>query len=367
MSNLALESISVKFGDFVALDAIDLEIGAGEIVALTGPSGAGKTTTCRVIAGLERPSSGRVLIDGSDVTSLIIPKRQIGYMFESFALYPQLTVYGNLQFALKAPLREKLSADEIHTRIEEITALAEIDHLVDRLPNELSGGQKQRVALCRTLVQRPRAYLLDEPISHLDAKLRHVLRGALRRRLHDMESPTLWVSPDAMEALSVADRCAVLHEGKIEQFGTPQELYERPATVNVARLVGDPAMNLLSGELQGEGSVVRFVHPALKISIGDRARRGLEANNFNRNVVLGLRPQDIRIANGLAGQESAELEVYTFEPLGKYEIITVLAGTDRLKVKTVHVPSMRPGDKIRLDLTDVDPFFFDASDGSLLA
>ena len=366
MSRLELRSVTLTFGDVRALKSVSFDVDAGEIVALTGPSGAGKTTICRAIAGLERPRAGQIWIGGRDVTGLPTPQRQVGIMFESFALYPQLTVYQNLLFALKAPGRETLSDDEMDSRIREVTELVEIDHLLDRVPNELSGGQKQRVALSRALVQRPSVLLLDEPISHLDAKLRHVLRGALRRRLKATTIPTLWVSPDAMEALSVADRVAVLHEGRIEQFGPARDVYERPATVNVARLVGDPAMNLLRGRLHAEDGAVRFVHSALSFGLNDATRRRLESSSVGEEVVIGLRPEEIRVANG-SDAEAAEFEVYTFEPLGKHEIITVSAADDWVKIRTTKNPFLRPGERVRLDLSGAQAFFFDPDDGQLIA
>ncbi len=366
MSRLELRSVTLTFKEVRALKSVSFDIGAGEIVALTGPSGAGKTTICRVIAGLERPRSGQIWIGGRDVTGLPTPQRKVGFMFESFALYPQLTVRENLLFALKAPGRETMSDDEMDSRIYEITELVQIDHLLDRVPSELSGGQKQRVALCRALVQRPSVFLLDEPISHLDAKLRHVLRGALRRRLKATAIPTLWVSPDAMEALSVADRVAVLHEGRIEHFGTARDVYERPATVNVARLVGDPAMNLLRGRLQTEGGTVRFVHPDLSFGLNDATRRRLEKSSVGEEVVIGLRPEEIRVANG-SGANTTDFEVYTFEPLGKHEIITVSVADSWMKVRTTGNPFLRSGERIRLDLSGARAFFFDPDDGRLLA
>src|SRR5687768_8159453 len=179
-------------------------------------------------------------MDGVRVTAVPAERRRIAFMFESYALYPQLTVFDNVAFPMRAPAARRRTASEVAARVHELLRFVELDGLERRRPNELSGGQKQRVALCRALVQEPRAWLLDEPISHLDAKLRHMLRGAIRRRLIGTSTPTIWASPDAVEALAIADRVAVLVEGRILQVAPPAEIYRRPATVEVARLVGDP-------------------------------------------------------------------------------------------------------------------------------
>ena len=247
---LKLTSVDKRYGDTAALERLDLEIGPGEILALTGPSGAGKTTTCRLISGIEAPDAGEILLGVRRLDNLSPQERRVSYMFESYALYPQLSVRDNVAFPLRAPGR-RMRYDErtIASRVSEVLELVEMADLAQRMPAALSGGQKQRVALCRALVQDATAYLLDEPISHLDAKLRHKLRGAIRRRLRQSGVPTLWCSPDGLEALSVADRVAVLIGGRIEQVDTPMRVYLTPASVKVARLLGDPPTNLLQGEL----------------------------------------------------------------------------------------------------------------------
>jgi multiple sugar transport system ATP-binding protein len=211
---LKLRSLEKRYGDAVALEAFDLDVAPGEIVALTGPSGAGKTTTCRLISGIEAPDAGEIWLGTRRLDEMSPQGRHISYMFESYALYPQLSVRDNIAFPLRAP-GHRMRYDErtIAARVGEVLELVEMADLGQRMPAELSGGQKQRVALCRALVQDPTAYLLDEPISHLDAKLRHKLRGAIRRRLRHSGVPTLWCTPDGLEALSVADRVAVLAGG----------------------------------------------------------------------------------------------------------------------------------------------------------
>ena len=247
---IELGDVSKTFAAVRALDSVSLAARAGELLAITGPSGAGKTTLCRIIAGLETPDAGVCRIAGRDVASVPAAARRVAYMFESYALYPHLTVRENVMSPLIAPNGRGTDIGGVDVLLD----FLEIRHLSARLPAELSGGQKQRVALARTLVQRPAVTLLDEPISHLDAKLRHKLRSEIRRIVTSRPSPTLWCTPDAMEALSVADRVAVIDAGRIEQIATPEELWRRPATVRVARLVGDPPMNLLPGRVESHAA-----------------------------------------------------------------------------------------------------------------
>jgi ABC-type sugar transport system ATPase subunit len=218
--------------------------------------------------------------------------------------------------------------------VGELLELTEIAHLRDRRPGELSGGQKQRVALCRALVQDASVYVLDEPISHLDAKLRNQLRGAIRRRQTHKPVPTIWTSPDAMEALSIADRIAVLSAGRIQQFATADEIYNRPATTEVARLVGDPAMNLIDGQLRAEGSGLVFERQDFKLRLPKSLMRKAETNAKSREVVLGLRPNGLNILDGGQAKGDLSVRVYAWEPFGKYAIVTAELGPDLVRIKT---------------------------------
>ncbi|WMS42302.1 ABC transporter ATP-binding protein [Acuticoccus sp. MNP-M23] len=326
---LHLRGLTRRYGNSVQIGPLDLDIAPGEIVALTGPSGSGKSTTCRMISGLERPDAGAVTLGGRNIARLSVPQRGAAHMFESYALYSHLNVAQNVAFPLKAPSRPKLNAAEIEARADALLEVAQIAHLKHRKPGELSGGQKQRVALCRCLVQDAAIYLLDEPISHLDAKLRNELRGWIRRRQTGRDVPTLWFTPDAMEALSVADRVAVIIDGEIAQFGTPEEIYFNPATPDVARLVGDPAMNLIEGRLESrdEGAMAfaaRGIDLMLNGELAARARA-----EGPRDVVLGIRPSAMQI-----GGEDAKIEVYSWEPFGKYSIITAMLDGTMVRMKT---------------------------------
>ena len=364
MSRLELRKIGKTFGDVRALDAVDLDINPGEILGLTGPSGAGKTTTCRVVAGIESPTEGRVVIDDQVVNTQSPQQRGVSFMFESYALYPHFTVFDNITFPLRAPGQKgRYSADELRRRVSEMANLVEIAGLEGRFPSELSGGQKQRVALCRALIQEPAAYLLDEPISHLDAKLRHKLRGEIRRRQVQLSVPTVWTSPDALEALSVSDRVAVMVHGRIHQVSSPREVYLHPATLDVARLVGDPATNLLSGQIETEGGRMVFRHPALRLPLEESFRQKLQANGDGRDIILGVRPTEIGILEGAPAEEGQQGEVYVYEPFGKYGILSVRLGEDIIKVKTPKQRDFRVGEKVNLDFGQAELLAFDPERG----
>jgi multiple sugar transport system ATP-binding protein len=369
VGHLAVRGLGKAFGTTRALAGVDLDVGPGEILGVTGASGAGKSTLCRIVAGVEAPSEGDVLLDGAPVTGVAPERRRVAFMFESYALYPQFTVFENVAFPLRAPgarLPEPLVAE----RVREVLRFVEIDHLEARRPAELSGGQKQRVALCRALVQEPRAWLLDEPLSHLDAKLRHVLRGAIRRRLTATDTPGVWTSPDALEALAVADRVAVLVAGRVAQVAPAAEIYRRPATVDVARLVGDPPMNLLEGEVIQEDGVVRFRHAAFGMALPPAQATRLAGGARVERAVLGLRPAEIRVGDGEVRRPveglrsiSARGEAWVWEPLGKHGILTVRLEGDLLKVKVPRTARWAPGDPVALDLGAAEPVLFDARTG----
>jgi multiple sugar transport system ATP-binding protein len=327
---------------------------------VTGPSGAGKSTLCRLVSGLETPSEGDVVMDGAHVTAVPAERRRVAFMFESYALYPQLTVFDNVAFPLRAPGAPRRTGAEVAVRVRELLRFVELEGLEGRRPAELSGGQKQRVALCRALVQEPRAWLLDEPLSHLDAKLRHVLRGAIRRRLTGTDTPTLWASPDAVEALAVGDRVAVLVQGRILQVAPPADIYRRPSTVEVARLVGDPPMNLMAGRVVDEHGTLRFRHAAFGLPVPRELAARLARGPGREGVVLGLRPYEISIGDGAA---AARGEVWVWEPLGKYGILTVRLGADVVKVKVANTRRWTPGEVVPLDLSAAEPALFDAATG----
>jgi multiple sugar transport system ATP-binding protein len=359
---LAVSGLCKQFGSNSVIRNVDLSVGAGEVVALVGPSGAGKTTLCRMIAGLEQPDTGACHLGGVNLASMPPGQRRVAMMFESYALYPHLSVRENILSPLQARAKGRLG-DDVRQNVDQLLTLLEIAHLGDRQPVALSGGQKQRVALARALVQDPSALLLDEPISHLDAKLRHKLRGEIRRRLSARGHPSIWSTPDGLEGLSVGDRVAVLVEGGIEQIGTPEDIWLRPASIRVAKLFGDPPMNVLQGEIRIDGGRTRFHRSDLAIELPD-AQAWAAARLSSRAVFLGLRPGGLSLSaadapGAIAGQ------VYSNEAFGKHALVTVRTGAgDLVKIKTKEATALGLGEPIGFQHGTDEFFLFDGGTGN---
>jgi len=360
MAILELSDISHSYGEVPTLKGVTLGV-EDEVVAVLGPSGAGKTTALRLVAGLIRPTAGAIRLRGVEVTTWPAQRRNVGMMFESYALYPHLTVYQNCAFALgPLGLRAGTAARE---RITGIARVIEIDTLLDRYPHMLSGGQRQRVALCRTLVREPAVFCLDEPIAHLDARLRHRLRGELKRLLQARALPTLWTTPDGLEAMAVADRLVVLLGGEVVQVGPPEEVYGSPATTRVARLLGDPPINLLAATLAREGDRLAAAGPGFRVPLGEDLARRLESCGGER-VILGVRPTDISIAR--EGDQGLRAEVYVWEPLGKWGILSAQLGPHLVKVKVPGHATFAPGEVVSLRLDAARLYAFDSRTGRKL-
>ena len=368
-NGLRLEGIGKTYGRTAVLEDISLTVGPGQILGLTGPSGAGKTTICRLVSGIEKPETGSIWLAGDEITRRQPQERAVAYMFESYALYPQLNVAENVAFPLKSPTqRGRYGVDAIRRRVQEVLLLTEMGQLAERLPAELSGGQQQRVALCRALVQQPAAWLLDEPIAHLDAKLRNKLRGVIRRRLVAAETPTVWATPDAMEALSVADIVVVLIKGRIQQQATPEEIYQRPANTQVARLVGDPAMNLLTGRLRHDGDGLMFEHEAVRRRLPQDLGRRIERQSRGLGIVLGVRPNAIVVHDGdpPAQETTFAAQVYAWEPFGKYCIVSVKLGADLVKIKTAQTRRYAISATVPLSFVDSGLVAFEEATGKAI-
>ncbi|WP_457354456.1 ABC transporter ATP-binding protein [Roseateles sp. P5_D6] len=244
MASITLQSVTKRFGDVTAVDRLDLDIANGEFFVLLGPSGAGKTTTLRLIAGLETPDAGRVRLNGADMTSSAPAQRDCAFVFQQYSLYPHLSVYDNMAFPLRAPMR-RIDEAEIRRRIERVAAVLHIEGKLQRKSTALSGGEMQRVAIGRALVREPRVYLMDEPLSSLDAGLREELRVELKRLQRASGATVVYVTHDQVEATTLADRIAILERGRIEQVGTPAQIYDQPDSIEIAQRLGSPAVNVL--------------------------------------------------------------------------------------------------------------------------
>jgi ABC-type sugar transport system ATPase subunit len=338
--SVRFEGVIKRHGETTVLHGVDLDIRAGEFFVLLGPSGSGKTTTLRIMAGLEPVSAGSVRFDGEDVTHDEPGARDVAMVFQSYALYPHMTVAENIGFPLK--MMKRLPAD-IAQAVQAAAARVSIDHLLARRPGQLSGGQQQRVALARAIVRQPRIFLLDEPLSNLDAKLRLETRLELRELQRDLGVTTVYVTHDQEEAMTLADRIAVFMDGRIVQIGTPREVFGRPAQASVAGFIGTPPMNLLPGIWSGAAFTLEgSSHPVTNTTPAERA------------VTLGIRPGDLRLqTQGLAAR------VLFVEELGDHTIYNVQAGPMRLKVKVTGLPLVNEGDTVHLGFDPEAAHLFD--------
>jgi ABC-type sugar transport system ATPase subunit len=335
MGSVVLNRISKRYGPVEALKQVDFTCESGELTVLLGHSGAGKTSLLRMIAGLEIVDEGEILLDGRVVNDDPPRNRGVSMAFESYALYPQRTVFDNMAFSFRVAGKGKTdSEEEVRRRVQDMADILEIGHLLDRLPRQLSGGQRQRVALGRTLVRDASVHLLDEPIAHLDAKLRHQLRGGLKHLQRERGFTTIWTTPDQMEAMSIADRIAVFNHGVMEEVGPPAELYERPKNVYVARSLGEPPMNIVEANAQQEGGSWTLEIQGVSLPVSQESARPLATLNGNRRVSVGFRPSDVAIHTEPPPVPALETEVIVYEPLGQYGVITVRTGEEEVKVKT---------------------------------
>jgi len=336
---VTLENLTKYFGKVVAAEDVTLKIGDGEFVALLGPSGCGKTTTLLMIAGIYKPTRGYIYFDDRVVNDLLPKDRNVGMVFQSYALYPHMTVFDNLTFPLRL---KKVPMSEMKQRAQRIADMMGIGHLMDRKPAQLSGGQQQRVALGRALIKEPQLLLFDEPLSNLDARLRLTMRGELKRLQMDLGITSIYVTHDQVEAMTMADRIAVMNEGRLQAYAPPDELYDRPRTLFVAGFIGNPPMNLFDMELVQEDGQYRLWREPLSLSIPPA--RAPRRQPTGRQVIVGLRPEDVL----LDPQGEIEAEVYVVEPLGRDDMISCHIGDIRVHTLVDPKLNIRIGDKVRL-------------------
>ena len=349
MADVVLDKVVKRFGEVEVVAGIDLTVRDREFCILVGPSGCGKTTTLRMIAGLEDVSGGDIRIGGESVTWKPPRDRDIAMVFQSYALYPHMTVRKNLSFALEL---RKVPKAEINKRIEEVAAIIGLTPLLDRKPRQLSGGQRQRVAVGAALVRQSGVLLFDEPLSNLDAKLRVHMRVELKRLHQQIKSTMVYVTHDQVEAMTMGDKIVIMNGGRIMQVGTAMDVYDRPASRFVAGFIGTPPMNFFDGEL-GDGGVTLKGGAKLPLS-----RPGLEQG---RKVVLGLRPEHFSLRNGTGNAARLPATVEVLEPLGNRTIVSASTAAGPLQLEAEANPGLKPGDSVDLWLDMSHAHLFDQS------
>ena len=356
MAGIRLKNLTKRWGDFVAVDTFNLDIADQEFLVLLGPSGCGKTTTMRMVAGLENITEGEVEIDGQVVNDLEPKDRDIAMVFQSYGLYPNMNVYENIRFPLKVRKVDPATHDE---RVRRAAAMVELTEFLHRRPAALSGGQRQRVALARAIVREPNVFLMDEPLSNLDAKLRVSTRAQIKHLHHELKVTTIYVTHDQIEAMTLADRVVVMNRGIVQQVGSPTEIYDRPANVFVAGFIGSPAMNLVKGTVS-----------AGAFAAGDMVVKGLKG--VEGQVTLGFRAEDAAISTSggkprlttSTGVISAP--VYAMELLGDATMVTVRAGDSMVAVKAHKEFRAKIGEEVHITLPRTACHLFDATDGQRL-
>lgn len=359
MPSIVFDEVRKNFGAFKAVKGVSLEIRDREFIAMLGPSGCGKTTCLRMLAGLEEPTDGRILLDGQDITHVPPRKRDIAMVFQNYALYPHMSVRANLEIGLKY---RRVPAADMAIRVDEAAKLMEIEALLNRRPGQLSGGQRQRVALGRAIVRRPQALLMDEPLSNLDAALRSRMRIDLKLLQQRIAVTTIYVTHDQREAMSMADRIAVMSGGCLMQFDKPEVVFSKPANRFVAQFVGSPAVNLLPAHFRNTGPEGAIEAGTFSFPLKETAPAELRSVNLE----VGIRPHFLRLGS-IAGCAAATGQVVVIEPLGTETNVHVAIGgaTIVLVVDPRQAPSV--GDTVKISCAPSDIYVFDAADGRLIS
>jgi multiple sugar transport system ATP-binding protein len=354
MASVEVSNVRKSFGGYEVIHGVSMRVEDGEFVILVGPSGCGKSTLLRMVAGLESITSGELRIDGRIVNSLPPKERDIAMVFQNYALYPQMTVAKNMSFSLELAKRPKR---EIADKVMKAADILGLKPLLERYPRQLSGGQRQRVAMGRAIVRDPAVFLFDEPLSNLDAKLRVQMRAEIKALQQRLASTTIYVTHDQIEAMTMADKIVVLQDGKVEQIGTPLDLYDSPANLFVAGFIGSPAMNFISGRLEGGERPMLVTASGSKIPLAAAPRAAA-----GREIVMGVRPEHVTIGGPLA----IPAQIMVVEPTGyETQLVARVAGQDIIGVFRQRLTD-RPGDSIALTLAG-PLHFFEAQTGEALA
>ncbi|MEO9339284.1 ABC transporter ATP-binding protein [Mesorhizobium sp. SB112] len=363
MTQIELRGVEKFFGAVQVIKNLNLVIDHNEFVVLLGQSGCGKTTTLRAIAGLETIDHGDILIDGKAVQNMKASDRDIAFVFQSFALYPHMNAYENIAFPLRATRKSK---SEIDSEVRSVAKTLQITHLLQRKPSALSGGDMQRVAIGRALVRRPKALLMDEPIGALDAKLREEMRAEIKRLHIQQGSTTIYVTHDQVEAMSLADRIVIMHEGVLQQVGTPSEVYASPANLFVAQFVGSPVMNIAAASVSEQGAQARVtVDGATDGFKFPRELLGKLNGNAGKQLSLGIRPEGVLVAHE-ASDGYLPVEAHIIEPLGSHDIVDLKVGTQMLRARTKAGYVANAGDRVWARIDPAQAHFFDTQSGNSL-
>ena len=345
-----IENLTKKFGNVVGVEGLNLDIQDGEFIAFLGPSGCGKTTTLLMLAGIYKPTNG-VIRFGERVVNQVAPRdRNIGMVFQSYALYPHMTVFGNISYPLKL---KKVSKKDQQQQVQRVADIMGIGNLLDRRPGQLSGGQQQRVALGRALVKQPDILLFDEPLSNLDARLRLTMRGEIKHLQKDLGITSIYVTHDQIEAMTMADRIAVMSGGHLQAFDTPEGLYERPKTQFVAGFVGNPPMNFLELDLAQSNGSLGVQNGVVDLPVDKVHQEKLTGHSGS--VTMGIRPEDISIdSNGTIGGE-----IFVVEPLGREDLIDVQIGDTHLLLLASTEAKHKAGEQVKLNFDMSKAQYFD--------
>ena len=350
---IVLDELSKHFGKMKAVDNLDLEIGDGEFVALLGPSGCGKTTTLLMLAGIYKPTSGHIRFDDRVVNHLLPKERNIGMVFQSYALYPHMTTFDNIAYPLTL---KKVRRKEKNERVQRVADMMGIGDLLDRKPAQLSGGQQQRVALARALVKEPAILLFDEPLSNLDAKLRLRMRGSIKRLQENLGVTSVYVTHDQVEAMTMASRIAVMNYGVLQTYGAPNQLYNHPDTLFVAGFIGAPPMNFLEMRFEERDDGFYLRSEALEIRIPDERGALAKKNGVPQRVIMGIRPEDVGVVAERDGDLKAE--VYLIEPLGREDLVTFRFDAEEIRTLTPAPFDGQIGESICLKLDEAKTHLF---------
>jgi multiple sugar transport system ATP-binding protein len=365
MPEIKLKKVVKRFGKITALKEMNLDIKDGEFFVLVGPTGAGKTTTLRVVSGLEKIESGEIHLGGENAAELSPADRDVAFVYQSFSLYPQMTVRQNLEFPLKSPLHKEMK-EAVNKRVEFVAKLLHITPLLDRMPNALSGGEMQRVGIGRAIVRKPQVFLMDEPLSDLDAKLREELRVELRQIQQELKTTTLYVTHDQIEAMSMGDRVAVLNEGTVHQIGTPKEVYNNPADLFVAGFIGIPKINLFTCAVQvgagGGAAVLSLESGGIKLPVGGAAAKKIQRLSKKDGLVLGVRPEAVKIHTA-KGAGAFQADVLFLEHFGSMNIVNLKVGEKLFKSRTPATFRVEQNEKVGISFDEDKMIFFDAETG----